>query len=166
MKKQMMHTIEGQGRTVGMLLTVILALLMVMPAFASTMVPLKGDFAGGSMIGDFEFPFLNIDAQAEGNATHLGGFQVDIPHQLNVTNNSLAGNYIFTAADGDQVYADFTGQATPAAEPGYLEIAIEATITGGDGRFTDATGSFTADVVVEQATGNVWGSFDGLISQP
>ena len=45
-------------------------------------------------------------------------------------------------------------------------FAIEAMITGGNGRFADASGTFTVNVQVEEATGNVEGNFEGLISQP
>ena len=155
-----------KGRAASILLAVMLTLLMVLPTLASTMVPFKGDFAGSSAFGEFNFPFLNIDVAAEGNATHLGYFQVDIPHKLNVIDNTVAGQYIFTAANGDQVHADFVGQAAPAAEPGYTDVAIEAMITGGNGRFADASGTFTVNVQVEEATGNVEGNFEGLISQP
>ena len=63
MMKQMVRT-GLKGRAVGVLLAVMLILLMVLPTLASTMVPFKGDFAGSSTFGDFDFPFLNIDVEA------------------------------------------------------------------------------------------------------
>jgi hypothetical protein len=46
---------------------------------------------------------------------------------------------------------------------GIASIVEAATITGGTGRFDDATGSFTITRVVDQATGISSGSFSGAI---
>jgi hypothetical protein len=40
------------------------------------------------------------------------------------------------------------------------------TITGGTGRFADATGSFTLERVINLSTGVSSGSFSGTISSP
>ena len=36
----------------------------------------------------------------------------------NVATGEATGSYQFTAANGDMLFADFTGQATPTATPG------------------------------------------------
>jgi hypothetical protein len=41
-----------------------------------------------------------------------------------------------------------------------------ATITGGTGRFASASGNFTAERVVDLATGLTTGFFEGTISSP
>ena len=66
--------------------------------------------------------------------------------------------------NGDTLSATFTGQATPTSTPGLLTIVETATITGGTGRFSDATGTFTAQRVFNQLTGVTTGSFEGRIS--
>ncbi len=73
---------------------------------------------------------------------------------------------MFTAANGDSLTATFTGQASPTATPGVLTIEETATITGGTGRFSDATGTFTAHRVFSQLTGVTTGSIEGWISSP
>ena len=73
------------------------------------------------------------------------------------------GSYQFTAANGDTLTADVSGLAT-LVPPGVLTTHEEAVITGGTGRFADATGSFTADRTFYVATGTTVGSFQGTIS--
>jgi phage-related minor tail protein len=96
---------------------------------------------------------------------HLGRFTVEIPHVVNTTNRTSTGTYEFTAANGDRLTAGFTGQATLTA-PGVLSIVETATITGGTGRFADATGSFIVERLFNQVTGLTSGSFEGTISSP
>ena len=107
-------------------------------------MPFKGSLEGDVTVTPLAPPFLQVDVEATGNATHLGQFTLDIPHVVNPANRTAVGTYEFTAANGDKVYAEFTGTATPTATPGVLYIEETATITGGTGRFAGATGSFTA----------------------
>src|SRR5258708_12401598 len=91
---------------------------------------------------------------------------VDIPHRVNHTNGTAIGSYEFTAANGDIVFADFTGQATPTSTPGVLYIVEIAIITGGTGRFAGASGSFICERLFDRIAGTTIGSFEGTISSP
>ena len=73
------------------------------------------------------------------------------------------GSATFTAANGDTLTATVDGQATPTTTPGVLSIVEVYTITGGTGRFADATGTFTLHSTVNQATGVSSGTFSGAI---
>jgi hypothetical protein len=128
-------------------------------------VPFKGSLEGTATITPGTPPFLSVSIEATGNATHLGRFTVEIPHVVNTTNRTSTGTYEFTAANGDTLTAGFTGQAT-LTSPGVLSIVETATITGGTGRFADATGSFTVERLFNQVTGLTTGSFEGTISSP
>jgi len=128
-------------------------------------VPFKGRLEGTATITPGTPPFLSVSIEGTGNATHLGRFTVEIPHVVNTTNRTSTGTYEFTAANGDTLTAGFTGQATLTA-PGVLSIVETATITGGTGRFADATGSFSVERVFNQVTGLTTGSFEGAISSP
>src|SRR5581483_509054 len=108
--------------------------------------------------------FDSVLVEATGHATHLGQFTLDIPHVVNRATRTAIGSYEFTAANGDMVYADFTGQATPTSTPGVLYIEEVATITGGTGRFAGATGSFTVERWYDTVAGTTTGYFDGAIS--
>jgi hypothetical protein len=128
-------------------------------------VPFKGRLEGTATITPGTPPFLSVLIEGTGNATHLGRFTVEIPHIVNAMNRTSAGTYEFTAANGDTLTAGFTGQSTLTA-PGVLSIVETATITGGTGRFADATGSFTVERSFNQVTGVTTGSFEGTIPSP
>ena len=63
---------------------------------------------------------------------------------------------MFTAANGDMLTAQFTGQATPIV--GFYAI------TGGTGRFAGATGSFIVHRLFDTVEGTTVGFFDGTVS--
>jgi hypothetical protein len=108
---------------------------------------------------------VSVVIEATGNASQLGQFTLEVPHVVNQATRMGAGTYVFTAANGDTVIAEFTGQAT-LVSPGVLTTHETGTITGGTGRFAGATGSFTADRTFYAADGVTTGSFEGTISSP
>jgi hypothetical protein len=128
-------------------------------------LPFKGRLEGAATITPGTPPFLSVSIEGTGNATHLGRFSVENTHVVDTTDRTATGTYKFTAANGDTLTADFTGQADPAT-PGVLSIVETATITGGTGRFAAASGSFTVERLFNQVTGLTSGSFDGTISSP
>ena len=136
------------------------------PVPAGEPVPFKGSLEGDVTITPLTPPFVHADVEATGNATHLGAFTLDVPHKVNRADRTAVGTYEFTAANGDMLFADFTGQATLTAIPGVLYIEETATITGGTGRFAGATGSFTAERWFDTIAGKTTGSFEGTISSP
>ena len=97
-----------------------------------------------------------------GTATYLGKYTEHITMQIDLLTRHSMGSATFTAANGDTLTATVEGQATPAS-PGVLSIVEVYTITGGTGRFADATGSFTLNSTVDQATGVSSGTFSGAI---
>ena len=81
---------------------------------------------------------------------------------MNPVTRTGTGRFEFRAADGDTLTAGFVGQATVIA-PGVLSTVDTATITGGTGRFANATGRFTGGRTFVLSTGAVTGSFEGTI---
>jgi hypothetical protein len=153
-------------RAAGLALAVLSVLSLAGPAAAGEQVPFKGSLGGDVTVTPLAPPSLQVDVEATGEATHLGQFTLDIPHLVNAGNGTANGTYEFTAANGDKVYATFTGVATPTATPGVLYIEETATITGGTGRFAHATGSFTSERLYDRIAGTTVGSFEGTISKP
>ena len=148
----------------GLPLAVLAVVGLPGPAPAGEQVPFKGRLEGDVTVTPLAAPFLQVDVEAAGKATHLGKFTLDIPHVVNAADGTAIGSYEFTAANGDKVYAEFTGLATPTAIPGVLYIEETATITGGTGRFAGATGSFTVERLYDTVAGTTTGSFEGTIS--
>src|SRR5205823_4582636 len=97
----------------GLALAVVAVLGLTGPAAAGEQVPFKGSFEGDVTHTPLDPPFDSVYVDATGNATHLGQFTLDIPHIVNRANRTAIGSYEFEAANGDMVYADFTGQAMP-----------------------------------------------------
>ena len=131
---------------------------------AGKQVPFEGSFEGDVTMTPLAPPFVSVLVEATGNATHLGKLTLEVPHVVNRTNRTALGTYEVTAANGDMVFADFTGLATPTAIPGVLYIVEIATITGGTGRFAGATGSFTAVRLIDRVNLLTIGYYEGTIS--
>jgi polar amino acid transport system substrate-binding protein len=126
-------------------------------------VPFNGSFEGTQTLTPLQPPFAIVNGSATGTGTHLGLFTVEFPHRVNVATRAGNGTYTFTAANGDTLNADFTGQAQGGP---IVSIVEHATVTGGTGRFAGATGSFVVQRRFHQESGTTEGSFDGKISAP
>ena len=109
------------------------------------------------------FPVLSVNRTGTGNATYLGKFSEHVTLQVNVTTRSSTGAATFTAANGDTLTASVVGQATLTATPGVISVVEVYTITGGTGRFADASGAFTLKSTLDQTTGVSTGTFVGAI---
>jgi hypothetical protein len=149
----------------GLALAVVCILGLAGPVAAGDAVPFKGRLEG-DVTRTPAPPVVLVDIEATGNATQLGAFELDVPHVVDPVKRTAIGTYVFTAANGDTLYAEFSGKATPTAVPGVLYIEETATITGGTGRFAGATGSFTAERLYDSIAGTTIGSFEGTISTP
>jgi hypothetical protein len=149
---------------VSMLMVAVL-LSTALTAQASAGVPFKGTLKAVET-HTIEFPYLYVNGQGWGNATHLGRFAdsyqgtVYIPELMGEITDTL------TAANGDKIYAQGTGQAAPSGTPGYNLIKMNLTITGGTGRFEGVTGSYYLERLVNIDTKESTGWFEGTIFLP
>jgi hypothetical protein len=148
--------------------TVVLAVLAMLGlarhALAGEQVPFKGTLEGVVSRSGAP-PIVTVNISATGVATHLGAFELSIPHSVNVITRTATGSYLFVAANGDTLTATFTGASAPTADPTVLAIVEQVTITGGTGRFAGATGSFTSERLYDTIAGTTTGSFEGTISK-
>jgi len=153
---------------VSLVLVVLAALGLAGSLAAGEQVPFRGRLEGTFAITPVAPTVVFVLLTGTGEATHLGEFAFTVPHFVDVsTGNGVAtGAYQFTAANGDTLFAAFNGQSTPTTNPDVHHIVETATITGGTGRFADATGAFIVDRLINVVTSTTSGSFDGTISSP
>jgi hypothetical protein len=111
-------------------------------------------------------PFMSVTANGSGNATHLGKFTINYEVQVNLETLAGEGSAQIVAANGDILYANISGQATPAGAPDVFNVVEEFTITDGTGRFEHASGRFTLERVVNITTGATSGTISGTIVLP
>lgn len=131
-----------------------LAVLFVLHASSSaagTSVPFKGNWSGStvSAVPQSETVVLVVSS-GSGNLAHLGNFEMTSPHLTYLDTLRIEGTQIFTAANGDEIYATIEGQLSPNPN-GTLSGAIAGVITGGTGRFSDASGTYTFNIVASPA---------------
>ena len=86
--------------------------------------------------------------------------------EVNLVTLAGVGSAQIVAANGDILYAEMEGQATPTDIPDVFHVVEIFTITGGTGRLAGASGSFTLDRTVNTLTGVTSGTFDGNILLP
>ena len=101
-----------------------------------------------------------------GSATHLGAFTFVSPHLSGLSDFSIDGTQMFTAANGDELDADIVGQLHPEVDAtGHVFLVgdVTGTITGGTGRFDNASGSFTFSIVFDTQTFHSTATIDGII---
>jgi hypothetical protein len=116
--------------------------------------PFKGH-AEGMITG--MTPSGAVVIETTGRAAHLGKF-TRTENVVFGAGGAISGSLVFTAANGDQLSADFTGGfISPTTAEGTY------TFTGGTGRFSDATGTASFTATTPDGV-NVAVSFEGSIS--
>jgi hypothetical protein len=118
-------------------------------ASARDQVPFNGTVSG---YVETQEPVDECTAHAHvinsGYASELGAFHGTAEFYPNFCddppNITYIGTFHWFAANGDEIYGTFDGYLTPRpGMSGVYDNHETATITGGTGRFTNATGSFT-----------------------
>ncbi len=121
-------------RRIALALVALAVLGLALPAPADDDLPFRGR-ADEVVTGVELVPGgLQLTADGVGEATHLGRFT---RHAVGVVHadGTVTGTVVFTAANGDQLYADLDGAFTSLTS-----IEGTYTFTGGTGRFEDASG--------------------------
>ena len=111
-------------------------------------------------------PIMSVTANGSGKATHLGQYALRYEVEVNLETLLGAGSAEIVAANGDILNANMSGQATPTGTTDVFNVVEEFTITGGTGRFANASGSFTLHREVNITTGVTSGTMNGTILLP
>lgn len=136
-----------------------------------TEVPFKGSLEGLHVSRTpLGAPLVYDRFELRGEATQLGRFELVIEATVDFGSRPVtgAGQYTFTAANGDQLVAHHTGFSALVA-PGTVLITEHATIDPdrSTGRFAGAQGTFTVERFADAATGVggvTSGAFEGAIT--
>jgi hypothetical protein len=142
-----------------------LFLAAALPGAVAAEMPFKGSFQAVETHA-VQFPTLTVTGIGAGNATQLGKFTMTYDAVVNLSTRVGIGSFEFIAANGDRVFADSLGQSTQTGTPNVVSIVEILTITGGTGRFADATGTVISTRLLDQVTGDTSGSCDGTIVIP
>ena len=140
---------------------------------AADLLPFKGTLEGSHVSRTPLAPPFAFDRfAAQGQATHLGQFELVIEATVNFGSRPVTGvgTYTFTAANGDRLVADQTGISS-LVRPGLVLITERAVIdpVRSTGRFAGAGGTFTVERLADAATGVgglTVGTVEGTISLP
>lgn len=126
--------------------------------------------AGSQGVYTLTFPgptTLFVTGEGTGNATHLDRFTFEYDELVDLSTGTGTGTgtgtYELTSANGERLTAEWTGYGFLTEDPTVLAIVENATITGGTGRFANASGSFTVERLFSFITNSGGGSLDGTI---
>jgi hypothetical protein len=146
---------------VGLVAAFTVSMTIVAASAVAAETPFKGTVSAVET-GQVVFPMRFLDRDGTGTATYLGRYTEHVTMQIHIPTMSSTGTATFTAANGDTLAASVVGQATRTG-PTELSIVEVYTLTGGTGRFADATGTFTLESTLDQTTGVSSGTFSGAI---
>ena len=146
---------------VGLVAAFAVSLACVAISAVAAETPFKGT-VNAVETGTVVFPTRFLDREGTGTATYLGKYTEHATLQVDVRTGSATGAATFTAANGDTLTASVVGQGTPTG-PTTRSIVEVYTITGGTGRFADATGTLTLVRTLDLTTGVSTGTFSGAI---
>jgi len=140
---------------------ILCAVPLVMPvAAADRAVPFHGRLSAIET-DDVSFPTILVNGTGSGNATHLGKFTFTFDVAVDLVTGSGPASVEFVAANGDSVFGEGVGQATDSG--GGVTIVESYGITGGTGRFAQASGEIVLVRELDPITGRSSGSFDGYM---
>jgi hypothetical protein len=119
-------------------------------------VPLNGTFGVTSVLNSTDiFGILEDSIHGVGIVPGLGFCTIAVLQHVNflldpptITDSS----WVLTFIGGDQLTVSFQGTGTGAPDPAFVELSGAGIITGGTGRFHEATGRVEAHGVVHSDT--------------
>jgi hypothetical protein len=139
------------------------------PASARDQVPFNATLSGYVETSEFLPPCtIHGHAIVFGNATHVGVYTGTGELYQDVCNSTFIGSFHWFAANGDELSGTFEGYLTPTGTPGVYDNHETSEVTGGTGRFTNATGhlesggqvDFTTDPISFVTPGQGWINFN------
>jgi hypothetical protein len=132
--------------------------------------PFKGRITGSFTCHPTSNPAIYSGvANARGNVTHLGVFSKVTSDVIDMVSSRIEGSFIMTNPGGEQITGKYDGTFSYGSIPGTFSWVLNATVTGGTGRFLHAAGEFvfrangTQVIADGVASGEYTETFDGNI---
>ena len=122
-------------RTASLVIALTAIVGLALPALGDDSRPFRGHADEVATVDGQVGNDLLVTGTGAGRATHLGSFTRLSSVVIHLGNGSAEGTVVFTAANSDQLFADFEGTPTSPTTLGGTY-----TFTGGTGRFSDASG--------------------------
>ncbi len=118
---------------------------------------------------DVAMPMIYAHGNGSVNATDLGRFTIRFEAIVHNDADAVGTAVVaadFVAENGDLLLATGTGLGSPTNTPGVNRIVEKYTVTGGTGRFANASGKITVERLLNLASGTSTGSLEGKITLP
>lgn len=141
--------------------------LLTNNTFAGDTPPNWKLFAAGTTVGPGDGSVGPDVDEFAGFSTHLGKFTGGGEHFLDIDTLEFAGSAIYTAANGDQIFVEYTGGVTgvdpdpEAAFPFLIEGEFE--IVGGTGRLANAEGNAQMTGAFTGVPGELFFNLEGTL---
>ena len=154
-------------RLVGLVLA-LAVLSLPIQALAGSQVPLKGADRGAFEIVPAACgpgnTWFQVPISGSGNATHLGRYTYEALECFDGVSD-YAGTFTLTAANGDTITGTYSGQVV-AIVGTVGQYEQDAVVTGGTGRFADASGAFHVSGLADLASLDYTQTLAGWVSSP
>ena len=141
----------------------VAALTLVAPVAADSQArPIQGQVSGEVVFvvgGDYAecnagYAGMGAEYVAYGNMAHLGKTTMRGSHCASET---AAGSLTLVAANRDEIYVDYTAvEACDYPSATTVTCDYDATVTGGTGRFEDATGELSLNADMDISGFPIW----------
>jgi hypothetical protein len=128
--------------------------------------PIGGTFTGENVTvsGSCLPGYVRRLAEGKGNVIHLGKTSFKLEHCFNpLTGIILSGDDFLMGANGDKLYTTHIGYTLPVPGTSTYSVYMFSTITGGEGKFANASGSMWLKATQETSSPNCYGTMDGVI---
>ena len=159
-------------RLIRVIVALTAAVLLTAPpgATAASSTPFRSDFAAQASFAETSVPgVFTVTTSGAGHASHLGRVTLSTMESLDfaASPGSLVirdGRLVMIAANGDELRWTYEGTGSLPDEDGDSTLTGTFVISGGTGRFSDATGSGTFQGTGNAVTGAASLSYRGTIS--